>query len=58
MNKKILFIVSQAIIASLYVVLTVIVGPLSYMAIQLRFSEILILLCFYKKDYIAGLSIG
>ena len=58
MNKKVLFIVSQAIIASLYVVLTVIVGPFSYMAIQLRFSEILILLCFYKKDYIVGLSIG
>ena len=58
MNKKILFIVSQAIIASLYVVLTVIVGPLSYMAIQLRFSEILILLCFYKKEYIVGLSVG
>ena len=52
MNKKIQFVVSQAIIASLYVVLTVIVTPFSYMAIQLRISEIMVLLCFYKKDYI------
>ncbi len=58
MNKKIQFIVSQAIIASLYVVLTVVVGPFSYMAIQLRISEILVLLCFYKKDYIVGLTLG
>lgn len=58
MNKKIQFIVSQAIVASLYVVLTVIVGPFSYMAIQLRISEILILLCFYKKDYFIGLTLG
>ena len=57
MNKKIQFIVSQAIVASLYVVLTVIVGPFSYMAIQLRISEILILLCFYKKDYFVGLTL-
>ena len=58
MNKRIQFVVSQAIIASLYVVLTVIVTPFSYMAIQLRISEIMVLLCFYKKDYIVGLSLG
>lgn len=58
MNRKIQFIVSQAIIASLYVVLTVVIGPFSYMAIQLRISEILVLLCFYKKDYIVGLTLG
>ena len=58
MNKNIRFIVSQAIIASLYVVLTVVVGPFSYMAMQLRISEILVLLCFYKKDYIVGLTLG
>lgn len=58
MNKKIQFIVSQAVVASLYVVLTVVVGPFSYMAIQLRISEILVLLCFYKKDYFVGLTLG
>lgn len=58
MNKKVHFIVSQAIVSSLYVVLTLIVGPFSFNAIQLRISEILILLCFYKKDYIIGLSLG
>ena len=44
-----------AIVAALYIVLTVLISPLSYGAIQLRFSEILVLLVFYKKEY--GISI-
>ena len=56
-NKKIKFITRQALIASLYVVITII-NPLSYGNIQFRVAEILVLLCFYKHDYIYGLTLG
>lgn len=48
----------NALIAALYVVLTVVISPLSYGAIQFRFSEILILFCFFNKRYSIGLTLG
>ena len=51
-------IVSNALIAALYVVLTLITYPISYLGIQFRFAEILVLLCFWRKDYSIGLVIG
>ena len=51
-------IVSNALIAALYVVLTLITYPISYLGIQFRFAEILVLLCFFRKDYSIGLIIG
>lgn len=58
--KKItpLSLVKLAAVAAIYVVLTVVIAPLSYGPIQLRFSEILVLLCFYKKDYAYPLVLG
>ncbi len=47
-----------SIVAAIYVVLTVMLGELSYSNIQFRISEALILLCFYKKEYIYALSVG
>lgn len=47
-----------AAVAAIYVVLTVVISPLSYGPIQIRFSEILVLLCFYKKEYAFALVIG
>ena len=32
--------------------------PFSYMGIQFRVSEIMVLLCFFRKDYAFGLVIG
>ena len=61
MNKKrftIRMIARQAIIASLYVVLTVAISPLSYGNIQFRIAEILVFLCFFRRDYIIGLTLG
>ena len=40
-----------ALIAALYAAMTLAVPGLSFGAIQFRFSEILVLLCFYRKDY-------
>lgn len=47
-----------SIVAAIYVVLTVMLGDLSYSNIQFRLSEALILLCFYKREYIYALSVG
>lgn len=61
-NKKIQTIVFNAIIASIYVVLTLLLAPFSYstkiLYIELRLSEILVLLPFYNKKYGPGLIIG
>ncbi len=57
MNKNIRLIVRQALIAGLYVCFTLI-NPLSFSNIQIRISEIFVLLCFYKKEYIIGLTLG
>ena len=51
-------IAQVSIIMALYVVLTVAVAPLSYGNIQFRFSELLILLCFFNKKYNWSLIIG
>lgn len=47
-----------ALVAAMYVALTLAVAPLGYGAIQCRISEILVLLCFYRKDYSAALILG
>lgn len=47
-----------AAVAAIYIVFTVIISPLSYGEYQFRFAEILVLLCFYRKDYSYGLIIG
>ena len=57
MNNKIKDIVRLSIIAAMYVLFTVI-NPFSYNAIQFRISEILMILCFFRKDYSIALIIG
>ena len=51
-------IVKLAVIAALYVVLTVLLAPISFGPIQFRVSEILVLLCFFKRDYCISLILG
>ncbi|MGI5881349.1 MAG: QueT transporter family protein [Syntrophomonadaceae bacterium] len=48
----------NAIIAAIYVVFTIILGQFAYQSIQFRIAEILLLLCFYRKRYIFGVTIG
>ena len=43
---------------AVYVVATVLCGSLSYEAVQFRFSEMLMLLCYYEKDYIISMTLG
>ena len=46
------------VITALYVTLTVALSSLSYNNIQFRISEVLMLLCFFSKDYIFAVSMG
>lgn len=60
MNKNVLFIVHAALIAALYVVLTLLANffGLANYAIQVRFSEALTILPFFTAAAIPGLGIG
>lgn len=51
-------IATNGIIAAVYVVLTLVTYPLSYMGVQVRIAEAMVLLCFFRKDYIIGLTAG
>lgn len=52
------FLAKSAIIAALYVVITWLIAPISYGAIQFRISEILILLVVFNHKYSVALVIG
>lgn len=51
-------LVRIAIIAALYVGLTYAFAFMSYGGVQFRISEILVLLCFYNRDYCFALILG
>ena len=57
-RKIIQAMVRNAVVAAIYFVLTVALAPISYGAIQVRIAELLMLLCFFRKDYIFGLTLG
>ena len=58
MNETVKIIARNGIVAALYFALTMLIYPLSFGMIQIRVSEVLVLLCFYRKDYTIGLTIG
>ncbi len=59
-NLTVKCIVTNALIAALYAVVTILCGPLSYNGgmLQLRFSELLNLLVFFNPLYTIGLTLG
>lgn len=57
-SEKTSWLVKNAIVASIYVVMTLTLSPISYGMMQIRFSEMLMLLPFYDKRFTAGLVIG
>lgn len=57
-NKKVLFMTQAAVIAALYVVLTVIFAPISFKEVQVRISEMLTVLPFFTPAAVPGLFIG
>lgn len=58
MNNTVKMIARNGIIAALYVVFTLLTYPVSFGLYQLRAAEMLVLLCFFRKDYAFGLTIG
>lgn len=57
-QAKAVFITQSAIIAALYVALTVIFAPISYGAVQVRISEMLTILPLFTRAAIPGLFLG
>ncbi len=47
-----------AVAAALYAALTLALPGLSFGLVNLRFSELMVLLCFYRRDYSAALIVG
>ena len=52
------FFAVTAMVAALYTVLTLAIAPLSFGMVQIRFSEMLMLLAFVDKRYAPGLILG
>ena len=57
-NKKVLFLVQAAMIAAIYVVLTVLFAPFSFGEIQVRIAEALTILPVFTPAAIPGLFVG
>lgn len=57
-NKRVLFMTQAAMIATIYVVLTVIFAPFSFGQVQVRISEALAILPYFTPAAIPGLYIG
>ncbi|MDO4531045.1 MAG: QueT transporter family protein [Bacillota bacterium] len=55
-NTKLLVV--TAMVAAVYMVLTLMVAPLSFGLVQVRFSEMLMLLAYIDKKYAPGLILG
>ena len=52
------FLMVTAMVAAIYAVLTMAIAPLSFGLVQMRFSEMLMLLAFIDKKYAPGLILG
>lgn len=57
-HLKVIDMVQIAIVAALYVAITVVLGPLGSGAIQFRLSELFNFLVFYNKKYIWAVTLG
>ncbi len=57
-DKKVLYITQAAVIAALYVVLTVLFAPISFKEVQVRISEMLTVLPFFTPAAVPGLFVG
>ncbi len=57
-NKSTLFLAQGAMIAAVYVVLTLVFAPISYGEVQVRVSETLTVLPFFTSAAVPGLFVG
>ena len=57
-TKRTKELMNTAMVAAVYAVLTLAIAPLSFGMVQVRFSEMLMLLAFFDKKYAPGLILG
>ena len=57
-SNKVTFLTQAAVIAAIYVVLTIIFAPFSFGEVQVRISEALTILPFFTPAAIPGLFVG
>lgn len=48
----------NALLAALYIVITIITTPFSYGGVQFRIAEALLIFIFFRKQYVIGIAIG
>lgn len=48
----------NAFVAAIYFILTMATLPVSFLGMQIRIAELLILLCFFRKDFALGVTVG
>ena len=60
MTKKITtrMVAANGIVAALYFALTIASYPIAFGNINFRISELLVLLCFWRPDFIVGITVG
>lgn len=57
-NKVVLTITFNAVVAAIYFLLTFISSPFAFLGVQIRIAEALVLLCFFRRDFTYGLTLG
>lgn len=57
-DSLIRLIADNALIAAVYFILTMLTGSFAYLDIQFRIAEILVLLCFWRPDFVIGVTVG
>ena len=57
-NSVVKTITRNAVVAAIYFLLTFASSPISFGQIQFRLAEALILLCFFRRDFTIGLTLG
>lgn len=57
-NNIVKTITFNAVVAAIYFLLTYVSSPISFLGAQIRIAESLVLLCFFRRDFTVGLTIG
>jgi uncharacterized membrane protein len=57
-NELVKSVARNAIVAAIYVAITGATYPIAFGMLQVRIAEALMLLCFFRRDYIYGLTLG
>lgn len=57
-NNVVRSMVANAVVATIYFILTYFTSSFSFLGVQVRIAEALVLLCFFRRDYTIGLTIG